>query len=145
VSYRRHDDERALDGRLPDPNEEMTMGQARDVVERFYDAFDRKDPAWKHMVSPDVRFQAPLEQATNAEEFRAITDRFLQFHKATRVRARFEDGDQVCSFLEFELSTPSGDTMSCLVSELATVKDGRLADVEIVYDPRAFAAAFGLS
>jgi hypothetical protein len=35
--------------------------------------------------------------------------------------------------------------MSCLVSELATVRDGRLAEVEIVYDPRAFAAAFGLS
>jgi ketosteroid isomerase-like protein len=134
VSYRRHDDE-----------EETTMGQARDVVERFYDAFDRKDPAWKDMVSADVRFQAPLEQATNAGEFRELTERFLQFHKATRVRARFEDGDQVCSFLEFDLATPGGEAMSCLVSELVTVRDGRLAEVEIVYDPRAFAAAFGLS
>ena len=121
------------------------MGSARDVVERYYDAFDRKDPVWKDMVSSDVRFQAPLEQATNAEEFREITERFLQFHESTRVRARFEDGDQVCSFLEFDLTTPAGGAMSCLVSELATVKDGRLAEVEIVYDPRAFAEAFGLS
>jgi ketosteroid isomerase-like protein len=51
----------------------------------------------------------------------------------------------VSSFLEFDLTTPAGEAMSCLVSELATVKDGRIAEVEIVYDPRAFAAAFGLS
>jgi ketosteroid isomerase-like protein len=70
----------------------MTMGEARAVVERFYDAFDRKDPAWKEMVAPDVRFRAPLEQAASAEEFRELTERFLQFHKTTRVRARFEDG-----------------------------------------------------
>jgi hypothetical protein len=41
--------------------------------------------------------------------------------------------------------TPSGGDLSCLVTELATVKDGRLAEIELVYDPRAFAAAFGLS
>jgi ketosteroid isomerase-like protein len=123
----------------------MAMGQAREVVERFWDAFDRKDPAWKEMVASDVRFDAPLEQATNAEEFRVITERFLQFHKGTRLRARFEDGDQVCSILDFDLVTPTGEDFSCLVSELATVKDGRLSEIEIIYDPRGFAAAFGLS
>jgi ketosteroid isomerase-like protein len=121
------------------------MGQARDVIERYYEAFDRKDPAWKEMVAADVRFVAPLKQAANADNFRQLTEEFLQFHKATRVRARFEDGDQVCSIMEFDLVTPSGEDLSCLVTELATVKDGKLSDVEIVYDPRAFAAAFGPS
>lgn len=121
------------------------MGQAREVVERFYEALDRKDPVWQEMVAPDVRFEGPLQRATNAEDFREITEQFLQFHKGTRVRARFEDGDQVCSILELDLVTPTGGDLSCLVTELATVKDGRLADVEIIYDPREFAAAFGLS
>jgi ketosteroid isomerase-like protein len=127
------------------PRGRWRMGQARDVVERYYEAFDRKDPAWREMVTPDVRFDGPLQQAATAEEFRELTEQFLQFHKATRLRARFEDGDQVCSILEFDLTTPAGDDMSCLVTELATVKDGRLAELELVYDPRAFAAAFGLS
>jgi len=30
------------------------MAQARDVVERYYRAFDSKDPAWKDMITPDV-------------------------------------------------------------------------------------------
>jgi ketosteroid isomerase-like protein len=120
------------------------MGQARDVVERFYQAFDSKDSAYKALVAPDVRFEAPLQRAANAEDFAELTDQFLQFHRATRVRARFEDGDQVCSIMEFDLTTPSGDDLSCLVTELATVRDGLLSDIEIVYDPRAFAAAFGL-
>jgi ketosteroid isomerase-like protein len=121
------------------------MGQARDVVERYYEAFDRKDPAWKDLLAPDVQFVGPLERAGNAEELRQLTERFLPFHKATRVRVRFEDGDQVCSIMDFELTTPTGEPLSCLVTELATVKDGKLSEIEIVYDPREFATAFGLS
>lgn len=121
------------------------MGRARNVVERYYEAFDRKDPLWKDLVAPDVRFVGPLQQASGAQEFSDITEMFLRFHKATRVVARFEDGSQVCSILEFDLATPDGSMMSCLVSELATVTDGRLSDVRIIYDPRAFADAFGLS
>lgn len=121
------------------------MGTARDVVERYYDAFDRKDPSWKKHVAPDVRFEGPLQRAHGAGEFNQITEMFLQFHKATRVIARFEDGPQVCSILEFDLATPGGGQMSCLVTELARVTGGKLADVTIVYDPRAFADAFGLS
>lgn len=121
------------------------MGKARDVVERYYGAFDRKDPTWKELVAPDVRFAGPLQSASGSEQFNEITEKFLQFHKATRVVARFEDGNRVCSILDFELATPAGEEMSCLVTELTTVDDGRLSDVRIIYDPRAFAAAFGLA
>ncbi len=121
------------------------MGKAREVVERYYDAFDRKDPAWKELVAPDVRFAGPLQSAEGSEQFNELTEMFLQFHKATQVVARFEDGNRVCSILDFDLATPAGGQMSCLVTELATVADGKLSDVTIIYDPRAFAAAFGLS
>lgn len=121
------------------------MEAARDVVERYYDAFDRKDPAWKNLVAPDVRFEGPLQRASGSREFNEITEMFLQFHKGTRVLARFADGAQVCSILEFDLETPAGGAMSCLVSELATVTDGRLSEVRVIYDPRTFADAFGLS
>lgn len=121
------------------------MGKARDVVERYYEAFDRKDPAWKDLVADGVQFEGPLQNAAGAEEFNQLTDMFLEFHKATRVLARFENGSRVCSILEFELATPAGAELSCVVAELATVADGRLADVKIIYDPREFAAAFGMS
>ena len=121
------------------------MGKARDVVERYYDALDRKDPAWKELVASDVRFEGPLQSADGSKQFNQITEMFLQFHKATRVVARFEDGDRVCSILEFDLATPAGEDLSCVVTELATIEGGRLSDVKIIYDPRAFAAAFGLS
>lgn len=121
------------------------MGEAREVIERFYDAFDRKDPAWKELVAPDVRFVGPLQSANGAGEFAQITEMFLQFHKATRLVARFEDGSSVCSFLEFDLTTPAGAEMRCTVSELATIADGKLSEVKVIYDPRDFATAFGLS
>lgn len=119
------------------------MGNAKAVVERYYEAFDRKDPAWKELVAPDVRFEGPIQRASSFEEFRDITEMFLQFHKQTRVIARFEDDGRVCSILEFDLATPAGGEMSCVVAELATVSDGKLSDVKIIYDPRALADAFG--
>ena len=121
------------------------MGKARDVIERYYEAFDRKDPAWKELVAPDVRFEGPLQSAYGSAEFQEITETFLRFHKGTRVLARFEQGGDVCSILEFDLMTPAGLPMTCAVSELATIADGKLSKVRVIYDPREFAAAFGLS
>lgn len=121
------------------------MGKTRDVVERYYEAFDRKDPAWKQLVASDVRFEGPLQKASGLGEFSDITEMFLQFHKRTRVIARFEDDGRVCSILELDLATPAGGEMSCVVAELATVSDGKLSDVKIIYDPRPFAEAFGLA
>ena len=121
------------------------MGEAREAVERYYQAFDGKDPVWKEMITPDVRFTGLLQQAANADEFVQLTEQFLQFHKATRVRARFEEGDRVCSILELDLATPAGDELTCLISELTTVRGGKLANVEVVYDPRKIADAYGLS
>lgn len=121
------------------------MGNARDVVERYYEAFDRKDPAWKQLVAPDVRFEGPIQTASSVDEFSEITEMFLQFHKRTRVIARFENDRRVCSILEFDLATPAGGEMSCVAAELATVLDGKLSEVRIIYDPRLFATEFGLA
>lgn len=121
------------------------MGKAREVVERYYDAFDRKDPTWKALVGPAVRFEGPLQRANGSDEFVGITEMFLDFHQATRVLARFESGRQVCSIMEFDVATPAGGEITCLVTELATIDDGKLSDVKVIYDPREFAAAFGLS
>lgn len=120
------------------------MGQALDVVERYYKAFDRKEPGWRRLVSDDVSFVGPVQRASGIKEFVALTEQFLQFHKGTRVVRRFEDGDDVCSIYEFALSTPSGAAMSCAVVEWARVAGGRIADLKLYYDPREFVKAFGM-
>jgi hypothetical protein len=100
---------------------------------------------WKDLVSADVRFDGPLQKASGSKQFNEITEMFLTFHRQTRVLARFESGDQVCSIMEFDVATPAGGELTCVVTELATILDGKISDVRIIYDPREFAAAFGLS
>ena len=84
------------------------MGQALEVVKRYYEAFDRKDPGWRQLVADDVSFIGPVQRAAGAGEFCALTEQFLQFRKETWVLRRFVDGGDVCSIYEFELGTPSG-------------------------------------
>jgi len=53
------------------------MGQALEVVKRYYAAFDRKAPDWRQLVTDDVSFVGPLQRASGATEFSALTEQFL--------------------------------------------------------------------
>ena len=120
------------------------MGKALDVVKRYYEYFDTKRKGWRELVTDDVRMEGPMQRASGAKEFIALTEQFLQFHKATKVLKRFEDGDNVCSIYTFTLNTPAGSTMTCEVVEWAKVSGSKVAEFKLYYDPREFAKAFGM-
>jgi ketosteroid isomerase-like protein len=120
------------------------MESALTVIERYYEAFDAHRDGWKDLVTDEVTFVGPLQNAKGRQEFVALTEQFLQFHRETRLLRRFEDGDSVCSIFEFVIGTPSGGPLTCQVAEWARVERGRIAELRIFYDPRGFAKAFGL-
>src|SRR5919198_504087 len=91
------------------------MAQALDVVNRFYDATDRRRadelPA---LVAEDVTFAGPLMQASGAGEYVAMNEQLLGFHAGTRMLRQFEDGSDVCSLYEMRMSTPAGGSLTLL-------------------------------
>ena len=121
------------------------MASALNVVERYYEAFDNKRGGWKDLVTDDVSMVGPLQRATGREEFVALTDGFLRFHRKTRLLDRIAGGDQVCSLYEFDLDTPAGQPLTCAVTEWARVSGDRICEFRLFYDPRAFAQAFGMA
>ncbi|MDR0359103.1 MAG: nuclear transport factor 2 family protein [bacterium] len=121
------------------------MAQALDVVNRFYDATDRRRadelPA---LVTEDVTFAGPLMQATGAEQYVAMNEQLLGFHAETRMLRQFEDGSDVCSLYEMRMRTPAGGSLTLVVADWITVRDGRIAEQRLYFDPREFAQAFGM-
>jgi ketosteroid isomerase-like protein len=121
------------------------MAQALDVVNRFYDATDRRRadelPA---LVAEDVSFAGPLMQAAGAREYVAMNEQLLGFHAGTRMLRQFEEGSDVCSLYEMHMRTPSGGSLTLLVADWITVRDGRIAEQRLYFDPREFAQAFGM-
>jgi ketosteroid isomerase-like protein len=120
------------------------MESPKEIVGRYYEAFDGHRDGWQDLVAEDVRFDAPMQKANGKQEFVALTAQFLHFHKETRLLERFEQGDSVCSIFEFVMDTPAGQPLTCQVAEWARVKQGRISEIKLLYDPRGFAQAFGL-
>jgi ketosteroid isomerase-like protein len=118
---------------------------ARDVVERYYAAFDAHQNTWQDLVTDDVVFEGPVQHARGKAEFVKLTTQFLSAHRATRLLRRIADGDTVTSMFEFVIDAPDGQTLTCPVAEWATVSDGRINEFRVYYDPREFARAFGMA
>jgi ketosteroid isomerase-like protein len=117
--------------------------QPRDVVERYYSAFDAHTEDWKDLVTEDVVFDGPVQHARGKADFIMLTAQFLQAHRETRALGRIANGNEVASLFEFDIEAPNGERMTCPVAEWATVVDGRIKEFRVYYDPRAFVRAFG--
>lgn len=61
-----------------------------------------------------------------------------KFHK------QFEDDDEVCSIYDMTVRTPTGGTLTITMVDWLKLQAGRIAEQRLYYDPREFAAAFGM-
>ena len=118
---------------------------ARDVVERYYAAFDAHRNEWQDLVTDDVVFEGPVQRARGKAAFVDLTAQFLGAHRATRLLRRIADGGTVTSQFEFVIEAPNGQQLTCPVAEWATVSDGRISEFRVFYDPREFVRAFGMA
>jgi ketosteroid isomerase-like protein len=118
---------------------------AQDVVERYYAAFDAHRNDWQDLVTDDVVFEGPVQHARGKDAFVELTSQFLNAHRATRLLRRIADDDTVTSMFEFVIQPPNGEPLTCRVAEWATVRDGRISEFRVYYDPREFVRAFGMA
>ena len=102
-------------------------------------------PRAAELLSDDVVFTGPLMSTTGKDAYVALLEQFLPAHVSTRILRQFADGDEVCSIDELTVRTPSGDTVTLSMAEWFTLRDGRIAEHTLFYDPRDFAAAFGMT
>ncbi|HEX2099354.1 MAG TPA: nuclear transport factor 2 family protein, partial [Candidatus Synoicihabitans sp.] len=65
-------------------------------------------------------------------------------HVAYQFHQQFEADNEVCSIYDMTVRTPTGDTLTITMVDWLKLKDGRIAEQRLYYDPRGFAAAFGM-
>jgi len=129
----------------PGRTEGDPMGQASDVVNRFYEVTNaRRAQDLAPLVRDDVTLVGPLMQAAGAAEYLAMNEQLLGFHAGTRMLRQFEDGDDVCSIYELDMKTPSGGSLTLAMADWIRVEDGRIVSQRIYFDPRGFAQAFSM-
>lgn len=123
------------------------MAKALQIVNQFYDvSLKRKDAEGiRPFLADDFTFVGPLAQTSGAEAFIDLNKGFLPAHVETRILQQFEVGDEVCSIYELDLRKPDGDIFTTMMADWVTVRNDRMAEQRIYYDPREFVEAFGMS
>ena len=124
------------------------MASSIDIVNAFLRATSSAGAdldAATQLMTDDVQFIGPLMRTSGRAEYANLLRQFVPAHLATKVLRQFVDGDEVCSIDQLAVRSPSGVTVTLEMAEWFRLRDGRIAEHRIYYDPREFATAFGLA
>ena len=102
-------------------------------------------PKAAELLTDDVAFTSPLMITSGKPAYLAVLQQFLPAHVSTKVLRQFADGDEVCSIDELVVRAPAGSTVTLAMAEWFKLRDGRIAEHRLYYDPRDFATAFGMA
>ncbi len=112
----------------------MTMGNARDVVERYYAAQRAKDFAtMRALVHDDVSFTGALGTASTADDFINGLKGMTATMTGMERHVIAAEGDEVLQVYDLILATPP---VTLTIAQWFTVRDGKIAALRVYFDPR---------
>ena len=110
------------------------MADAAPLAATYFRAWqDRDFEMYRSVLADDVTFDGPIGQARNAGECVQGIKGLSQIVSRIVVRRVFVDGDDVTTW--FELHTTAAPE-PLLVANWIHVRDGKIAAIRVVFDPR---------
>jgi uncharacterized protein (TIGR02246 family) len=120
------------------------MSKAGEVLQQFYAAVVNRDLAHsRSYLKDDLVFRGLFETYPNADEYLAALTKLLQVTVRLEVKKIVAEGDDAVVLFELETKAPVAATT--LVAEWHQIKDGKISQVQSVFDGRPFAAMFAPS
>lgn len=127
------------------------MTKPLEISRRFFDLTDVKGrkvpdvlPSIRDLLTEDFAFTGPLMKTEGRDQYIGLLGQFLQAHLGYRFHQQFASGDEVCSIYDMDVRSPKGESVTLAIADWLTIRDGRICRQQLYYDPRGFAAAFGL-
>ena len=109
-----------------------------DVVKSYYAAIDAHDMAKaRALMRDDFRFDGPMMQASSPEEMFSQM-KAMGFEYKSHVLHMAENGSTVAALFDCAISSPFKATIR--MSEWLTVKDGKIASSNLIYDTKKMPA-----
>jgi ketosteroid isomerase-like protein len=97
------------------------------------------------LMADDIAFRGPVVQIDGRDAYRGLLEQFLGAHGGWTLHHAFENHDWVCVIDDVFVRTPSGEITTLNLAELFQVREGKIAEHRVFYDPREFIKAFGQS
>ncbi len=114
------------------------MSNPGQVVADYLNAFWSGDSvAARSFITEDFSFEGPFVQVEGKDAFFASAVGLVSIVRGYRMLHQWEDGENVCTFYEFNVETPLGKG-SVLTAEWNRVHDSQIASARLVFDSSAF-------
>jgi ketosteroid isomerase-like protein len=116
------------------------VASAREVVERYFDAWAGKDfAAQRSTLHDDLHFQGPFDTFDQADGLMAALERLAPIVEGVDIEHWLVAGDETVVLYTLRTSIPNG-TVPC--AEWSQVREGKIAKIRVYFDARPFAAMF---
>lgn len=119
------------------------MSNSIQIVNRFFELMNEKVSvkALNDLISDDVKFIGPIDQANGRKEFLDLQERFQPVFGGLEVLQQSESNGDVHSVYELKLNLPNGKTLSMETAEWDKVEDGKITQQKIYFDTHKFMSA----
>ena len=112
----------------------------RETIEAYFDSLRRKD-AWENYFADTLvfaSFVSPPKRVEGRAAFLEATKGFYRMIASLDVRTLVVEGDRACATTRYQLQPPSGPPFRSDVAEVFVVQNGRIASLEIYFDPTPY-------
>lgn len=118
-----------------------------EIVEKFLDLTNEKKDilAAAELLTEDVKFVGPAQQASGKAEYIQLLSMFLPAHAGWKVYQRFENESDASVIEDIFCKTPAGDIITLSLAEWFQLSGGKIAEHRVYFDPSEFMRAFGLA
>ena len=115
------------------------MTDPRQIGEGFFEAWTSKDfERARGLLHDDLSFEGPIDSFGDADSYLASLRQLSGIVTGAEKHKVFVDGDDVCVIYDLK-TAPVPVSRTC---EWYRVRDGRIAEVSVVFDARPFAPLF---
>jgi ketosteroid isomerase-like protein len=105
---------------------------AREIANRYYDAWRLKAGDMSDVpLAENLVFTGPVASFDSAAGFRAMARQAGAGVRSFTVRHQFNDGQLVCSVIDWEMAPVAG---MMTAAEVLHVRDGQIVRGELIYD-----------
>jgi ketosteroid isomerase-like protein len=112
----------------------------RETIEAYFSSLRRND-GWQNYFSDDLAFASfvsPVKHVNGRAAFLEATKGFYHMIASLDLRTLIVESDRACATTRYRLQPPSAPAFESDVAEVFIVRDGRIASLEIYFDPTPY-------
>ena len=108
----------------------------REILSKYYRQLSKGD-GWQPFLSENIVLTGTVAKETRGKDD-YVNNTFFTLIRGLKVKKMIVERDSACALVNYDLVSPKGKSFICDVSEIWSIKAGKLEYLAIYFDTAAF-------